>query len=34
MTDEEMSERDPEESYTAIRSVVTMLMAAAQEDAQ
>ena len=31
MTDEEMLEVDPEESYTAIRSVVTMPTAAAQE---
>ena len=31
MTDEEMSESDPEESYTAIRSVVTVPTAAAQE---
>ena len=31
MTDEEMLEGDPEESYTAIRSVVTVPTAAAQE---
>ena len=31
MTDEEMSEGDPEESYTAILSVVTVPTAAAQE---
>ena len=31
MTDEKMSESDPEESYTAIRSVVTVPTAAAQE---
>ena len=31
MTDEEMSERDLEESHTAIRSVVTVPTAAAQE---
>ena len=31
MTDEEMSESDPEESYTAIRSVVTVPTAWAQE---
>ena len=31
MTDEEMSEGDPEESYTAIRSAVTVPTAAAQE---
>ena len=31
MTDEEMSEGDPEESYTAIRSVVTVPTAAAEE---
>ena len=31
MTDEEMSEGDPEDSYRAIRSAVTVLTAAAQE---
>ena len=31
MTDEEMSKSDPEENYTAIRSVVTVPTAAAQE---